>query len=263
MKTWTKLQIFTYMALFVLLTIRILVADPIYNFGQFFGISFSPSGLENLKVIRDLANYLFFGWSFILVGIVIIVNRSDLQSLNIDQAFLMIFGAGSLTYWTYYRWPSGWIALLIPFVLYILYKKREFKFVKMEPAAGRITMIVVFAFLLGLLLKYDSLTIEKILWVGHLVATEVPLILIEEVIFRALLWEFLINLNWSAPKIVGLQALLFWLSHSYYITDSFSFWITVPIASIILGIIAWRSKSITVSLFAHMFFNYLFTLYQI
>jgi len=264
MKTWTKLQIFTSIALFVLMAIRILAADPISNLGQFFGISISPSWVENLKVIRDLTNYLLFGWSFILVGIVIMVNRSDLQSLNIDPGFVAIFGAGSLTYWTYYRWPSGWIALLIPFAMYILYKKREFKFVKAEPIAGRITMILVIGFFLGLLLKYDSLTVEKTLWVAHLVATQIPFILIEEVIFRSLLWEFLVNLNWSGPKIVGLQAILFWLSHSnYMVTDPVFFWITTPIASIILGIIVWRSKSITASLFAHMFFNYLFTFYQI
>jgi len=264
MKTWTKQQVFTYICLFVLLAGRLLVADIISNFLQLFHAPAPPeSWAVGIRLIQAWISYtLFFNWSFILVGIVIIVNRNDLQSLNIDGAFTAIFAASSLTYWTYYRWPSGWIALLIPFAMYIFYKRQEFRFTKIEQNAGRITMIVVIGFFLSLLFIKDSLTIKRILSVTHFIATEVPFVLIEEVLFRGLLWKFLAHLDWSAPKIVGLQAFLFWLSHSSFMfTNPIIFWIILPIFSILLGIIVWRSKSITVSCYAHMFYNFFSAIY--
>lgn len=261
MKTWANRQFFTYATLFVLLSIRVLVADPVSNLAQVFGISVPLFWVEILRTIQNLTYYLHFGWSFILVGLIIIINRYDLQSLNIDQAFVAIFIAGSLTYWQYYRWPSGWIALLIPVVIFLLHKKQEFKFPQTEPILGRIAILIVLVFFLGLMFKRGFLSINNILSLTHLIATEVPFVIVEEVVFRGLLWMFLVHLNWSAPRIVGLQAFLFWLSHIYNIlTDPIFFWILAPIISIILGLIVWRSKSITISLLAHIFFNFLLRL---
>ncbi len=124
MKALTKQQVFTYICLFMLLVIRIPVADIVSNFLQLFHAPALPIVWAiGIKLIQDWTHNLYFSWSFIIVGIVIIVNRNDLQSLNVDGAFTAIFAVSSLTYWKYYRWPSGWIALLIPFVMYIFYKR--------------------------------------------------------------------------------------------------------------------------------------------
>jgi len=262
-KAWTKQQVFTYICLFVLLASGMLVADIVSNFMQLFHTPALPeSWASEIKLIQDWTYTLFFHWSFILVEIVIIVNRNDLQSLNIDEAFMAMFVAGSLTYWMYYRWPSGWIALLILVPIYILYKKQEFRFAKTEPIAGRIIMIIIVVFFLSLIFIKEPLTIKRILSVTHFVITGVPLMLIVEVIFRGVLWKFLTDLNWSIPIIIGSQAFLSWLSLSRFMfTNPVIFWMIFPIVSIILGIIVWRSKSIAVSLLALIFYNLFSGLY--
>jgi membrane protease YdiL (CAAX protease family) len=68
-------------------------------------------------------------------------------------------------------------------------------------------------------------------------------------------------LNWSNPKIVLWQAVVFWLSHTeYIITQPFWFWILVPLSGVILGILTWRFKSITPSTLAHILINVLWSL---
>ena len=240
------------------------MGDIVSNFLQLLNMPALPaSWVLGIRSTQDWTYALFYHWSFILLGIVIIINRSDLQSLNIDVAFTAIFAAASLSYWKYYRWPSGWIALLIPIVIYIFYMRKELKFEKFDPTVGQITMIVVIGFFLGLLYKYDSLTTKIILEVTHIIATQVPFTLVEEVLFRGLLWKFLTNLDLSALQIIALQALIFWLSHTAYMfTYPVIFWISLPITSIILGVIVWRSKSITVSSFAHIFSNFLLAIYH-
>lgn len=260
MKTWTGRQILTYNSLFILLVGRIFAEGFVTNFLLLLNAPIlSPSWVFEIGLVQDWVYNLFLNWSFVLVAIIIIVNRGDLKGMNIDWAFMTLFIVGSLVYWVYYRWTSGWIVLLVPFVIYILYKKQKFKFGKTEPIAGRMTIVLVVGFVLGLfLLRYDLLTIRNILWVTHSFATQFPFTLVEEVIFRGLLWKFLTDINWPAPKIVVTQAFLFWLSHSRYMnTDPAYFWVAIPIASIILGIIVWRTGSITVSLFAHIFYNFL------
>jgi membrane protease YdiL (CAAX protease family) len=261
MKTWANRSFLTDTILFILVASSILATNSLSNLAQFLGISVSPFWMEIIKPIHNLTNYLYFSWSFILVGLVIIINRDDLQRLNIDQAFVVLFAAGSIAYWRYYRWPSGWIALLVPVAIYILYKKQDFKFPRMEPIAGQTAGIVAMFFFLGLLLKHDSLSMRTTLALIHLFATGFPFLIVEEVTYRGLLWMFLAHLNWPAPRIVGLQAFLFWLFHATYMfTDPIFFWILVPIFSMILGLIVWRSKSITVSLFAHIFLNFFLSL---
>lgn len=261
MKTWTKLQIFTYIALFVLLAIRIPIADLVSSLEQLFGTSTHPIWGENLALIQDVTGYLYERWTFVLVGIVVILNQSDLKSLNIDEHFIVILLCNGIAYCLYYFWPSGWIAALISIYLFILSYRKEYKFVNIESALWRIVMIIVIGFFLGLLLISDILDVTKIRQAIHWSIVGMPFVVIEEVIFRGLLWASLKNLNLSEPKIVVWQAILFWFSYAYYMfTDPILFWVIIPIASILFGIFVWRSRSITPSTIAHILFNFLWWL---
>lgn len=78
----------------------------------------------------------------------------------------------------------------------------------------------------------------------------------EEPLFRGFLWGFLRKRNWREVWIWLLQAALFTLSHFYYINKHpISFWIIVPIASLVLGWLAWRSRTIVSSMAAHGMLN--------
>jgi membrane protease YdiL (CAAX protease family) len=74
----------------------------------------------------------------------------------------------------------------------------------------------------------------------------------EEPLFRGFLWGYLRKLKWPEWWIWLFQAGLFMLGHIYYVTTApISFWIIVPTGGLVLGWLAWRSRSIATSMAAH------------
>lgn len=80
--------------------------------------------------------------------------------------------------------------------------------------------------------------------------------IIEEPLFRGFLWGFLKKSHWNDCWIWLFQALLFWLGHIYFLgVNNYSFFIIIPMGALILGLVAWRSKSIAASMTVHGLFN--------
>jgi membrane protease YdiL (CAAX protease family) len=78
----------------------------------------------------------------------------------------------------------------------------------------------------------------------------------EEPLFRGFLWGYLQKAGWKNVWIWLFQAGLFSLGHIFYINKfPISFWLNVPIASLILGALVWRSKTISTSLATHAIVN--------
>lgn len=77
-----------------------------------------------------------------------------------------------------------------------------------------------------------------------------------EPLFRGFLWGLLKKMNWKDSQICLFQAALFILAHIYYLGKyNYSFFIIVPIAALILGLLVWRSKSIGTSMITHGLIN--------
>jgi membrane protease YdiL (CAAX protease family) len=78
----------------------------------------------------------------------------------------------------------------------------------------------------------------------------------EEPLFRGFLWGYLRSLRWKEAWIWVLQALLFMLAHLYFINAlRVQFWVVVPAAGLIFGLLAWRSRSIAPGMLAHAGYN--------
>lgn len=77
----------------------------------------------------------------------------------------------------------------------------------------------------------------------------------EEMIFRGFLWGYMKSKGWEDKKILILQAGIFWLAHLNYYEKPYTLWITVPLLSLILGIVVWRSRSIASSMVMHAVYN--------
>jgi len=74
----------------------------------------------------------------------------------------------------------------------------------------------------------------------------------EEPLFRGFLWGYLRKVGWKEVWIWLFQAALFCLSHIYYLDRApISFWIIVPTGALVIGLVAWRSRSIAASMAAH------------
>ena len=75
---------------------------------------------------------------------------------------------------------------------------------------------------------------------------------LEEPLFRGFLWGFLKMARWKDVWIWLFQAGLFMLGHSYYLgSANISFFLVVPIGGLVLGLAAWRSRSIGTSMIMH------------
>lgn len=259
----TKNKLLMRTFLFILLGIRIFLANPYINLTRFLGISGHEYSVQVFNSLQLQTDYLWFSWSFIFIGTVAIINRNDLRGLNIDKTFIAIYLLGSLSYWMYEnRFPYGWLGVFLAIVMCVLFRKRDFRFATLEPNAKSVALIAMMMFLLIVWMRRDSFGLNTALWLFHSAATDIPFVLSEEVIFRGLLWKFLEDFNFPAPKIIGIQALLFWFSHIDSITEyPIFFWIITPIAGIVLGAVVWRAKSITISFFAHILANFLIRLY--
>lgn len=95
-----------------------------------------------------------------------------------------------------------------------------------------------------------------LLWGGLFLNQLTTAAFLEEPLFRGFLWGYLRMAGWKDVWIWLLQAVLFALGHSYYFgRANISFWVIVPTASLILGWIAWRSRSIGASMTVHGFLN--------
>jgi len=78
----------------------------------------------------------------------------------------------------------------------------------------------------------------------------------EEPLFRGFLWGCLRKVGWRDGWILWFQAGLFMLAHLYYmISLPISFWVIVPVGALVMGVLAWRSRTIASSMAAHACLN--------
>ena len=78
----------------------------------------------------------------------------------------------------------------------------------------------------------------------------------EEFFFRGFLWGYLEKRKWNPKWIILFQGALFWVAHLFNSSSKpFTFWVAIPIMGLILGYIAWRSRSVTNSMIIHAMYN--------
>jgi hypothetical protein len=262
MKTYTNQQTITYTILFVLLFTRFPVADFMLFLEKLLYPSAFSIDAESLRLLQNQSILFFYRYSFILVAMVIFVNKDNLEKLNIDQSFVLIFLYGGLAYnwnlaWHYSNWQLGLATVIMPLFIFILRIKGLLKFGDNKSNLMRIVLVIVIGFLLGVLFIGGSFNSRKIVWAIQSFLNVTPEVVVEEVMFRGMLWMFLKSQDFSDLKIVVLQAILFWLCHVNSLNSSVFFWVIVPITSVLLGLVVWKSKSITTSIIAHLLVNVL------
>ncbi len=195
-----------------------------------------------------------------LISVVIWLNRKNLQSLNIDSKFIVIFVfVGYLYSLLLPVTPGVFLALATTFVLWLLSSnKLQFEYAPSHFKQVTVFILIIFA---PLIIKSifsrasatlpDPKTIIEAFFTANL-----PLVVFEEVIFRGLLWIYLVSVGLKGYQIIFTQGVLFWLSHLYYFkSDPATFWFWLPLISIMLGIIVWRSKTVFPSIIGHYLYN--------
>lgn len=223
-----------------------------------------PVWLFGTNIPAWLAHW-YFGITYILTVAIVWLNRHRLTSLNIDRPFVIALIIGGFLYVLYLNLDIGIpVAITAAFVFWA-YQNNHFVLENTIEYPSGIIPLVLFSVLLALLpiilfnptFKQPA-SLELIL--SALTSTfyaQLALIVFEEVIFRGALWVYLRDLGLKEHTAFLVQAFLFWIAHSKYIflKNPYSFWVAVPLVSLLLGIIVWRSKSLTPSTIAHLLFN--------
>lgn len=79
---------------------------------------------------------------------------------------------------------------------------------------------------------------------------------LEEIWFRGFLWGYLRRYGWEENKIIWTQGLLFWLIHfSRIFAEPFTFFLVIPLFTLILSKLRSYSKQIYPSILSHTIMN--------
>jgi membrane protease YdiL (CAAX protease family) len=203
---------------------------------------------------------MYFLWerfSFIVISFVILGNYRNLKKMNIDRGFLVLYIVVGVIFSIQYFWTFGWLAFcLVGLIVYMLLSNKFH--LEQHPKPNPVTIVVVLIVVFCLYWLYKMVFIGTPM-MGKYIAfflMGLPFWVVEEIIFRGLIWMNLEELGWRSFSIILVQSLIFWVFHiKYMVSDPFLFWLQIPFFSIFLGVLVWRYKSINPSSVAHIFFN--------
>jgi len=207
-----------------------------------------------------------------LLGLLLIwMFRFDLKKANIDTASMIIillftilfqtsFSRSSSFFWIYYSVTT--IAVLLLSI--ILWKNKHIPL-----QTPKIGLWLLISILSTILLRIFIFFVYRFVQLPDLTLVNAPLsvfllqfrhamghsAIIEEPVFRGVLWGYLRKKGWRDQRIFWLQAGLFWIAHVRYYSKPQIFLITMPLGALLFGWLAWKSKTLAGSLLAHGLFN--------
>lgn len=222
-------------------------------------------------VAEELTLVLYLCLTYLLTGLFLCLNRHLLALCHITPTALLLFlaapllallGGNSFD-------PTLWVRLVMAagFLLFFLLKDREC----LRPRWGSTGRMladtgIVLALCLLLPLAIHLIRGSPVITPtpGIAVAYDIPgnwlyqlssAAISEEPLFRGLLWGWLSSRGMKDGKICLTLTLLFWAGHLYYIGSGVNFWIVHPLTSLALGLLVWRTRSITGTMALHASIN--------
>jgi membrane protease YdiL (CAAX protease family) len=188
----------------------------------------------------------------------VLLNQRNLDELNIDKQSLKIFMVAGLLISLFYLPPYlGIITGLCTFIIFRVFLSNGFQFEIVKPSYQNVFLVFIAGLLPAIILfllphKASAPLGEALLYAS------LPDVVIEEIIFRGLLWAYLKKSNFEDSKILYIQAFLFWFGHvPTYWDNPFQLWFWTPAIALWLGLLVKRSKSITLSIAGHFLYNLL------
>jgi Type II CAAX prenyl endopeptidase Rce1-like len=177
--------------------------------------------------------------------------------MNIDKDFLVIYATSGVLFGAKYFWPTGWLGLVCAgLIVYMLIKNKFYFEHRAVPNSAKIMIILLAAFFLNWWYKITFLGKPAIDQYVMFYLSGLPFWVMEEAIFRGMLWMSLEALGWRPFRIVLVQAFVFSILHiQYVLSNPFLFWVLNPLLSVFDGVLVWKYKSITPSTIAHILFN--------
>lgn len=212
--------------------------------------SYWPKLIFGSDLVNTPFEWLYTTFIFIILTALIIVNRERLRDLFIDKVFLIIYILSGVLYALYY-WGTivGIVVGVIMFILFEFLRRGSLRFGEIDPflfwpamILGIVPILLLLAYISpSLLFQNMAIDTKMTLWK---IASLLWIVLYGEMVFRSLLWSSLLQLGLQNSQIFVVQLLLFGV---YQVKFTNYYWaMLIPfLIGAWLGILVWRSKSLT------------------
>lgn len=224
--------------------------------------SFYNKWLSEEKVLGYWIGISYLFIEYILCSITIWLNSDNLNCLNVDSSFIIIFILTGVLISFSLPLIMGVFLGLVTVFNYRNFSLGNFKIERHQQNRWQVFALVIISLIPPIYGIWRSGVAVK--WPSYIeilnpsININIQQVIFEEFVFRSMLWMFLSNLNLKSGHIIFIQAILFWLLHHFYSASSpITFWVYLPFQSLIYGIIVWRSNSITPGFVAHLANNLL------
>lgn len=217
--------------------------------------------------IPDWFRHWYAGIAYILTATIVWLNRHRLAALNVDRPFMAALILSGVLHAFYLKHGIGIFVGITAGLIFLAYQTNQLVFNKLIPYPKGTRLFILFTILLALapvlifqLKLKTSLDLDTFLTTfSGILITNLAVIVFEEVLFRGALWVYLRSLGLNEQAAFYTQAILFWISHHGFLLlpNPYLFWVSVPILAILLGLMTWRSKSLTPSTISHFLFNFI------
>jgi membrane protease YdiL (CAAX protease family) len=207
----------------------------------------------------------YAGIVYILTAAIVLLNRHRLAALNIDRPFIAALLLGGILYVVYLIQSVGIFVGVAVGLIYWAYQTNQLVFKNPVPypkGTGLLILLTILLALAPILFFRPTLKAPLNLQIFGTTFLEILIlqlasIVFEEVLLRGALWAYVRSLGLSDQAAFSIQAVLFWVSHhKTLLNNPYFFWIALPIDAILLGLMTWRSKSLTPSTISHFLFNF-------
>ena len=223
-------------------------------------------------ISEDIALVMFLIFTYLFTAMFIEKYSGQLTDYFITPTSIIIFLlAPFFGILTMNDDPTAYIRAIIAIGLgYLLYKKNYFKSAKINKLEYNPLNILLLMIFIGTFIQIEKFfglsdirlqelgpkrfAYEFMFQISFAVASEEPL-------FRGMIMGEMLKRKIHPALIILTQGGIFWFSHIYYINTGLNFWIIHPILAIMLGVIAYKTKSITNSMAFHGVCNTLGSLF--
>jgi membrane protease YdiL (CAAX protease family) len=225
-------------------------------------------GAANI-VPEEITLIAYLCGTYLITGLLVYQNRSNLARYNITPVALAIFllaPLAAIIAGNDYD-PTLWVRVALAALLAVfLFAKGKYKPSFANQNFKKPLVDAALAFLLCILAPLAIHAIRGFpvvanaspsdfdvprIWFFQLSSAAVS----EEPLFRGFLWGHFKDKGLKDGSICLIQAGLFWIGHIYYIGTGINFWVVQPLAALLLGLVVLKSKSVTHSMVVHSSVN--------
>lgn len=213
---------------------------------------------------------IFYFLMFLIIAILILVERTRLEKSNIDVlslSVIILFGSFLRPFITEYPWFTKILTMFFAIIgvvlLYMWLIRRRLQ----TTIPSKLLLWIVLSFFIclteytiaKLITSLPPIGSSRSLFLNSLYMVNYQLsniVIPEEAIFRGFLWGSLKRKGFADYKILLIQSFLFMTGHiNIYHIRSLWYYIFILGQGVIFGLLAWRSRSILPGVITHTFHN--------